>query len=258
MAVAVVLAGGSGSRMKSDIAKQYIKINDREVLYYPLYTFQNNENISRIVLVTRDTDIEFCKKEIVAKYNFDKVSDVIAGGKERYNSVYNGIVKIAEYNKRSSDIKYVDRDSVYNEDDDIVLIHDGARPFVTDKMINDVIDAVKKDRACTVGVPVKDTIKVIDENGFGIDTPDRKTLWQIQTPQGFEMKLIKEAYEAMFAEKENKEGSNHNITDDTMLAELYSGVRSRVILGAYENIKITTPEDVETAKSFIKNFFKKN
>mgnify|MGYP002621036792 FL=1 len=136
--------------------------------------------------------------------------------------------------------------------DDIILIHDGARPFVTDKMIDDVIDAVRECGACTVGVPVKDTIKVVDENGFGIETPDRKTLWQIQTPQGFRFKLIKEAYDKMLKDE------NHNITDDTMLVEQYNGVRSKVINGAYENIKITTPEDIKIAKNFVENFFKKN
>ena len=252
MAVAIVLAGGSGSRMNSDVAKQYIKLNDREVLYYSLYTFQNNEHISRIILVTRETDIEFCQKEIVKKYGFDKVTDVIAGGKERYNSVYNGIVKLAEYNKCSGDS---DADTYLADDtscDDIILIHDGARPFVTDKMIDDVIDTVKECGACTVGVPVKDTIKVVDENGFGIETPDRKTLWQIQTPQGFKFGLIKEAYDKML------KNENHNITDDTMLVEQYNGVRSKIINGAYENIKITTPEDIKIAKNFIENLFKKN
>lgn len=251
MAVAIVLAGGSGSRMNSDVAKQYIKLNDREVLYYSLYTFQNNEHISRIILVTRETDIEFCQKEIVKKYGFDKVTDVIAGGKERYNSVYNGIVKLAEYNKCSGDNKAADADLADGANcDGIVLIHDGARPFVTDKMIDDVIDTVKECGACTVGVPVKDTIKVVDENGFGINTPDRKTLWQIQTPQGFRFKLIKEAYDKMLKDE------NHNITDDTMLVEQYNGVRSRIINGAYENIKITTPEDVEIAKIFVEKIFK--
>ncbi len=251
MAVAIVLAGGSGSRMNSDVAKQYIKLNDREVLYYSLYTFQNNEHISRIILVTRETDIEFCQKEIVERYGFDKVTDVIAGGKERYNSVYNGIVKLAEYNKCSGDDKDADTDLADDIScDDIILIHDGARPFVTDKMIDDVIDTVKECGACTVGVPVKDTIKVVDENGFGINTPDRKTLWQIQTPQGFRFKLIKESYDKMLKDE------NHNITDDTMLVEQYNGVRSRIINGAYENIKITTPEDVEIAKIFVEKFFK--
>ena len=263
MAVAIVLAGGSGSRMNSDVAKQYIKLNDREVLYYSLYTFQKNENINRIILVTRETDIEFCKNEIVAKYGFDKVSDVIAGGRERYNSVYNGIVKLAEYNKCSGD-KDTDVDLLYGKNDSncdgIVLIHDGARPFVTDEMIEAVIATVKECGACTVGMPVKDTIKVVDENGFGIETPDRKTLWQIQTPQGFDLNLIKKAYDKMFDEweKETATGTNHNITDDTMLVEQYNGVRSKIIYGAYENIKITTPDDIKTAKIFVENFLKKN
>ena len=248
MAVAIVLAGGSGSRMNLDVAKQYIKLNDREVLYYSLYTFQNNEHISRIILVTRETDIEFCQKEIVERYGFDKVTDVIAGGKERYNSVYNGIVKLAEYNKCSGDN---DADTDLADDascDDIILIHDGARPFVTDKMIDDVIDTVKECGACTVGVPVKDTIKVVDENGFGIETPDRKTLWQIQTPQSFSYDQLVDAYKKMIQDKVT------DITDDTMIIERYLDLKTKVIQGDYSNLKVTTPEDLD----LVQNFFKKN
>ena len=236
MAVAIILAAGSGSRMNSDIAKQYIKINNKEVIYYSLDTFQKNPNIENIVLVTRSEDVDYCKKNIVEKYGFTKVIDVITGGKERYNSVYSGINRIIG-NCGSNEI---------------VLIHDSARPLVTGKMIDEIILSADKYGATAVGVPVKDTIKVVDENNIGIETPDRKNLYQIQTPQGFKIGILKEAYEKML------KNEDHNITDDTMLVERYNGVKSKIIMGTYENIKITTAEDIKIAKIFLEKYFKKN
>lgn len=224
MAIAIVLAGGSGNRMKTDVAKQYLKIDDKEVLYYSLDTFNNSEYISEIILVTRQSDIDFCREQIVLKYKFDKVTKIIAGGSERYDSVYNGMCAInADY-------------------DGLVMIHDGARPFVSEKMIADSVSAANEFGACTVGMPVKDTIKIIDNNNFGIHTPDRNTVYQIQTPQTFRYALLTEAYHEMYKDE------NHKITDDTMLVEQYIGVRSKVIEGSYINIKITTPEDIEIAQ----------
>lgn len=232
MAVAIVLAAGSGSRMNSNVAKQYITLYDKEIVYYSLYTFQNNNNISDIILVTRDSDVDLCKT-IVQKNNFSKISQIIIGGKERYNSVYNGLNALSV------------------SDDEIVMIHDGARPFVTDQMIEDSIINARKYDACTVCVPVKDTIKISDENGFGKQTPDRRYLYQIQTPQTFKYGVIKAAYNKML------EDENHKITDDSMLVEQYSGVKTKLIQGSYENIKITTPEDIDIAKIFAKKILKK-
>lgn len=231
MAVAIVLAAGSGKRMNSDTAKQFLKIRDKEVLYYSLYTFQHNPHISEIILVTREEDIEYCQKNIVDEYGFTKVGKIISGGKERYDSVYKGLC------------------CVNSDREDIVMIHDGARPFVSDDMINESLDAVKEYGACTVAVPVKDTIKIVDENLFGIETPNRNNLYQIQTPQTFDYKLLVSAYEEM------KKDENHNITDDTMLVELYKGVKSKMVSGAYENLKITTPEDLKIAEIFAGKFF---
>lgn len=234
MALAIVLAAGKGSRMKSEVAKQYIELKGKEVLYYSLKRFQDNDNIDAIILVTRDEDIEYCQNEIVNKYGFTKVIKICTGGKERYNSVYEGLKNIQGiigYNKN------------------IVMIHDGARPFVTDNMINDSIKAANEFGACTVAMPVKDTIKIIDENKFGIETPDRRFLYQIQTPQTFKFDLLFEAYNEMLKQE------NYNITDDTMLVEQYKGVRSKMVDGAYENIKITTPDDIEIAEKFIEKFF---
>lgn len=233
MAIAIVLAGGSGSRMNSDVAKQFMKLKGKEVLYYSLKVFQENKNISEIVLVTRSEDIEFCKTNIVDRYGFDKVSDVCAGGKERYDSVYMGLNRL---------------DSNSNE---IVIIHDGARPFITDRMIDESINAAEEYGACAVGMPVKDTIKIVNEDCFGIETPNRSTLYQIQTPQTFRLSLIMSAYGKMLVDK------NHKITDDTMVVEQYEGVYSKIIQGAYENIKITTPEDLEIADKLVEKIFEK-
>ena len=234
MAVAIILAAGGGSRMKSDVAKQYLQLRGKEILYYSLKTFQENKNIDAIILVTRKEDVDFCKASIVDKYGFNKVIEVCQGGSERYHSVYKGLMSAK---------------TLPEENRDIVLIHDSARPFVTDEMIDSSIKTIKNgNSACTVDMPVKDTIKIveqIDGKAVGIRTPDRSTLYQIQTPQTFRYDMLVSAYEKMF------ENENHNITDDTMIAEQYEGMLSVIIPGAYENIKITTPEDLDIAEKFI-------
>ena len=233
---AIVLAAGKGSRMHSDIPKQYMKILDKEVLFYSLKAFQDSE-VDKIVLVTRNEDISFCKNEIVLKYGFNKVSDIIEGGSERYWSVRNGL----ECAKGS----------------DYVLIHDGARPCVDNDIIMRSMDEVILYGACTVGVPVKDTIKVVDDNNIGIDTPDRNTLWQVQTPQSFDYNELMSAYEKLqhdYSLKSQIEQDNSfNITDDTMIMEQYSNKKSKLIMGDYRNIKITTPEDILIAENYLNN-----
>lgn len=278
MAVAIVLAGGSGSRMNNDVAKQYMLINGKEVIFYSLSTFQKNEHITDIVLVARNEDLEYCRKEIVNKYGFDKVRRIVSGGAERYDSVYQGLLAVKDIfmadtthlsagNSKIDNLKNGEQvcandnskngEQVCVDDNQIVLIHDGARPFVTNKMINASIACATEMGVCTVGVPVKDTIKVVDENMNGIETPDRKWLYQIQTPQTFEYKLIMTAYEKMYLEQNGVPTCEKaGITDDTMLVELYIGIKSKVILGSYENIKITTPEDINIAEILSKNFLK--
>ena len=171
--VSSVLAAGKGSRMKSDIQKQYLLIKDRPVLYYSLKAFEDSF-IDEIVLVTGAEEISYCRDEIVKKYAFTKVTKIVAGGKERYHSVYAGLQAI--------------------EDCDYVFIHDGARPFVTEQILTRAYETVKKEHACVVGMPVKDTIKLADESGYAADTPRRDLLWIVQTPQVFSFSLIKEAY----------------------------------------------------------------
>ncbi len=224
--VAIVLAAGQGKRMKSKVQKQYLLIKEKPVLYYTLSAFEASPVINEIILVTGKDEIEYCRKELVEKYGFAKVNKIVAGGKERYHSVYNGIQSI--------------------ETADYVFIHDGARPFVDQKIIERAYMAVQQHGACVIGMPVKDTIKLADENGFAAQTPDRKKVWQIQTPQTFEYHLIKEAYEKLMIEE--PEG----ITDDAMVVESMTSHKVKLVEGSYQNIKITTPEDLEIAEVFTK------
>lgn len=223
---AIVLAAGKGSRMQSNCPKQFMDLCGKPVVYYSLWEFSLCEEIDQIILVTGKDDIDYCKREIIEKYNIPKISQIVAGGSERYWSVRNGLQEVKECS--------------------YVLIHDAARPCLTQDMIRRSIDTVKETGACTVGVPVKDTIKVVDDEGYGVDTPDRQTLWQIQTPQSFSVEKLLDAYEEM--EKKN----DTQITDDTMIMERYGGCKSKVIMGNYCNIKITTPEDLKVAEFFLK------
>ena len=242
MVTAIVLAAGIGSRMQTNVAKQFLKIDGYEVLYYALSAFQKHDMVDAIVLVTKPEFMEHCQKEIVDRYNMSKVLHICAGGKERYDSVYNGLQYVYEHASK--------------EDEDIVVIHDGARPFVTDDMITRSIGCAREYGACTVGVPAKDTIKIVDNNKFGVETPERTFLYQIQTPQTFRVELLMSSYKNMF-EQLAKGTCTHKITDDTMLVEQYGGVQCKVVDGAYENIKITTPEDLEIASIFAKKVLKK-
>lgn len=224
---AIVLAAGKGNRMQSDIPKQFMELCGKPVIYYSLMAFENSP-VTDIVLVTGEEYIEYCKNEIVKKYQLDKVKAVVCGGTERYWSVKKGL----EAAKGT----------------DYVMIHDAARPCITQEMIERSIEKVKQVKACTVGVQAKDTIKIVDEEGYGIDTPPREKLWQIQTPQSFFYPMICEAYQKM------EQSEVKNITDDTMIIERYLGRKTQVIQGDYANMKITTPEDLSMIENFLKKF----
>lgn len=222
---AIVLAAGQGRRMNSKVQKQYMLLKGKPVLYYSLKTFQNSI-IDDIILVVGQGEVSYCKTEIVEKYKFNKVTQIVEGGKERYQSVFNGIKSI--------------------KSTDYIYIHDGARPFISNEMIERVTEEVRKHKACIVGMPVKDTIKIAESEGFVADTPDRNKIWQIQTPQVFEYSLIKEAYEKLMSEKYD------NITDDAMVVEMMLSYPIKLVKGDYRNLKITTPEDIQVAELFLK------
>ncbi len=226
--VAIVLAAGRGNRMNTDVAKQYLLIKGKPIICYSLATFEQCPFIDEIVLVTGSDKLTFCQAEIVEKYGFHKVKKIVAGGKERYHSVYQGILAAG--------------------DCDYIYIHDGARPFISQEILERARDGVQADQACVVGMPVKDTIKLCDDDGFCTETPDRSHVWQIQTPQVFSGKLIRRAYSHLMDALEKK--TSLQVTDDAMVVELMTDVKVRLIPGDYHNIKITTPEDLKLAELF--------
>ncbi|KAF5072967.1 2-C-methyl-D-erythritol 4-phosphate cytidylyltransferase [anaerobic digester metagenome] len=220
---AIIVAAGQGKRMGGKTRKQFLMLEGKEILAHTVERFEQFSKIKEIVLVTGQDDIE-CIKEMARNYGWKKISAVVCGGKERQDSVKCGLKAL----------------SLSSE---IVLIHDGVRPFVKEDMINRSIDAARIFDGCVLGVPAKDTIKICDKDGMVVETPERSKLWHIQTPQTFSRKLIEKAYEK--AEKDGFIG-----TDDASVAEFY-GAKIKVIQGSYQNIKITTREDILVGACFL-------
>ncbi len=229
---AVVLSAGRGSRMNASVPKQYLMLGKRPVIYYSLKAFQNS-GVEDIILVTGREDVEFCQKEIVDKYALAKVRAVVPGGEQRYHSVFCGL---KELKKKGGQPDYV-------------MIHDGARPFVDQAMIERCAKAVKRDQACVAGMPVKDTIKIADDCQFAKETPKRSLVWQVQTPQAFAFSMIYDAYQKLL--KQEEQGETLSVTDDAMVVESILGEKVRLVEGSYKNLKITTPEDLKIAELFL-------
>lgn len=221
--VSIILAGGKGKRMGADVSKQFIEIKEKPIIYYTLKAFEECKAIDEIILVLPKDEIDYFKTKIEPRFDF-KISKIVEGGKERQDSVYNALNVL--------------------EDCDVVLIHDGARAFVSKKIIEDGIKYAKEFGAAAPGVMPKDTIKVKNKKGFSISTPDRSSLVSVQTPQCFEYNLIKEGHD-----KVKKEGIS--VTDDTMIVDLL-GEDVYLFDGDYKNIKVTTPEDLILAEHFVK------
>ena len=222
---AIVLAAGSGKRMGTKVHKQYLLMGGKPVLYYSLRAFEDSKWIDEIILVCGAGEEDYCRKEIVEKYGISKARKIIPGGAERYNSVWNGLKETKE---------------------GYVYIHDGARPFVDEEIIERAYECVSEHHACVAGMPSKDTVKIADSGNIVTATPDRSSVWIVQTPQVFDTELIRKAY-ALLMEKDEI-----SVTDDPMGAEQMLGASVRLFYGSYENIKITTPEDLEIAEVFLK------
>lgn len=228
--IAVILAAGQGKRMGSNIQKQYMDLCGKPVLYYTLLAFEKSDVIDNIILVTGKEEKYWVKEEIVDRYGFKKVSEITEGGKERYDSVWNAL-QIIERERELEDC--------------FVFIHDGARPFVDGEILHRAFTEVKKSHSCVVGMPVKDTIKIVNEKLEAGVTPDRKKMWMVQTPQVFSAPLIVEAYRKMM-------GVEHrHVTDDAMAVEMMMNHPVKMVEGSYRNIKITTPEDLCIAEAFL-------
>lgn len=228
--VGIVLAAGRGSRMNCDINKPYLLLRERPILYYALKAFEDSF-VDEIILVAGETEIGYCRSEVVEKFGFQKVTHIVAGGAERYHSVFHGLQAV--------------------EQCEYVFIHDGARPFVTVDILKRAYEAVRRDKACVVGMPVKDTIKLADDQGFCASTPRRDLVWAIQTPQVFSFPLVKKAYTAFLQQEQTLSAEGVPITDDAMVVERFSDTRVRLVEGSCANIKITTPEDLIVAEGFL-------
>lgn len=222
---AIVLAAGKGSRMQSVVPKQYLELCGKPVLYYSLAAFEESF-IDEIILVAGKDDISYCKEQIVERYGFQKVTKIIAGGAERYLSVYQGLLAA--------------------EEADYVYIHDGARPFVDAAILSDAKACVEQYQACVAGMPVKDTIKIVDAEDFAKETPERKYVWQVQTPQVFSYALVREAYDMLMEDQDA-----YSVTDDAMVVETMLNYPVKLFQASYKNIKITTPEDLQIAELFV-------
>lgn len=236
---AIVLAAGNGSRMKSSVAKQYMILNGKPLIWYALNAIETSEIIDDCILVTGAGDLDYVRKEIVERYGFHKVVNITAGGAERYLSVGNAIDVLA-----GDTMKIPNREGY-------VFIHDGARPFLTEEILRNTYEGVQKYHACVAAMPVKDTVKLADEEGFAAFTPDRKLVWAIQTPQVFDTQLIIEAYRKLRSNQEKCTEKGISVTDDAGVVELFTDQKVKLVQGSYQNIKITTPEDISTAKSFL-------
>ncbi|MBQ8527336.1 MAG: 2-C-methyl-D-erythritol 4-phosphate cytidylyltransferase [Lachnospiraceae bacterium] len=231
---AVVLAAGQGKRMGAGKAKQFLLLDGKPVLYYALQAFEESV-VDSVVLVTGCEEIEYCQKEIVDFYGFKKVQAIVAGGKERYHSVANGLQAIKELPGET----------------EVVLIHDGARPFVTPEMIRGLVEETRLREACVIGTPVKDTIKIADDDGFCAQTPPRNKVWAVQTPQSFSFDLVSNAYALLIDKEQELLEQGVQITDDAMVVEYMTEKRVRLVEGDYTNIKLTTPEDMVIAEAFL-------
>jgi len=225
MNTAIVLAAGKGTRMNAGMNKQFMLINDRPLLAQTLAAFQSCDAIDNIILVAGKEELKTCKEQILGVYGFDKVDKLVPGGSERQQSVYNGIMEL-------------------EDDCSIVVIHDGARPILPEGIIERCIDGAKIYGAVSAGMPAKETIKILNEEGFVQYTPERGKVWVTQTPQAFKRDIIVKAHEMA-----NIKGISG--TDDAFLVECM-GIKVKMLEGSYENIKITTPEDIIFAEAIMR------
>jgi 2-C-methyl-D-erythritol 4-phosphate cytidylyltransferase len=223
---ALIPAAGMGKRMGASINKQYLQLNGLPIVARTIAIFEQSPLIEAIYLVIPADEIPYCREHVVEACGFRKVREIVAGGRERQNSVMNGLNAMRPH----------------LDDDDIVLIHDGVRPLITPALLGLSIDCARSDDGALVAVQVKDTIKVV-RDGIIIDTPPREMLWQAQTPQTFRFKTIYDAH--FLAEQDGYLG-----TDDASLVERRGG-KIRIVNGDYRNIKITTPEDLVLAEAFL-------
>jgi len=222
--VAIIVAAGRGKRTGHSTKKQFLSVGSKPILAYTLDVFDSIDRVDKIILVIPRGWKRYCQKEIIEKYGYRKEIEVISGGARRQDSVACGLALVSS-------------------DYEIVIIHDGVRPFVSRKMIVESIAKARKFRACVVAVPVTDTVKMVNREGVIERTLPREHLWRVQTPQTFQLSLIKKAYAKALKDK-------FYGTDDAQLVERMNKP-VKVISGDYRNMKITTREDLILAETLL-------
>lgn len=222
---AIVPAAGSGTRMGTKTKKQFLALAGIPLLGYALKTLETCPVVRSIVIVAGPGDEDYCRSAVVEKLGLNKVAAIVPGGKERQDSVYSGLLALSP-------------------EFDIIVVHDGVRPLFSLNILESVIAAAQTHGAAACAVPAKDTVKLADENKFVTRTLPRDRTWLVQTPQAFRYELIMEAHR-------RARGDNLLATDDTALVESLGG-QVKIVMGSYENIKITTPEDLELAAAIIR------
>jgi len=211
--------------MGAEAGKPYLTIAGRPILAHTLFAFEHCPLVEEVVLIVSESEVEHAKKLVGEKFEFNKVGRIVAGGLQRQDSVWEGIKSL-------------------NSNCELVIVHDGVRPFVTQELLEKSVAETARLGATIVAVPVKDTIKSVSEEGSVSETLDRAKLWAVQTPQSFKYEIVKEAYERAFED-------GFYGTDDASLVERL-GVAVTVVAGSYENIKITTPEDLALGELILK------
>jgi 2-C-methyl-D-erythritol 4-phosphate cytidylyltransferase len=222
--VAIIPAGGTGRRMGGEVSKQYLILAGFPILAHTLGVFQRSPVVDEIILAVPEGDTAEVRRSLIEKYDFSRVKLVIAGGRERQDSVKNALAYVSD-------------------EHGIVVIHDGVRPFLTADLIERTVAAAEMYGAASTGLPIRDTVKKVDPGGWIVKTVPREGLWLTQTPQAFQRGVILEAYESALAD-------GFYGTDDAMLVER-TGIPVRMILGDPENIKVTTPGDLLQGEKII-------
>jgi 2-C-methyl-D-erythritol 4-phosphate cytidylyltransferase len=224
--IALIPAAGMGKRMGAEINKQYLLLAGKPIVAHTLQVFEDAPFIDDVFVIVPEAEIPYCREHVIECYDLTKVRQIVPGGAERQHSVMNGLRAIVEAG-----------------DDDVVLIHDGVRPFISPQILERAVEVALKHDGALVAVPVKDTVKVV-KDGIVKETPPREDLWLAQTPQAFRYSIIMAAHEIAAAER-------YLSTDDASLVE-WMGKDVHVVMGEYHNIKITTPEDLVLAEAFLR------
>lgn len=221
---ALIPAAGQGKRMESSVKKPYLMLADKPILSHTIDRFEQNSVIDEIFVIVDESDFILCRDNALEPFRFRKVQELVPGGETRQVSVFNGLRALSD-------------------DVDFVIVHDGVRPFINDTIIFECLEATAEWGAAVSAVPVKETIKVANEEAFIVDTPKRDRLWRVQTPQVFRKSLLVEAH---------KKASHDGIDapDDAALVEKL-GFPVKLVMGSYKNMKLTTPEDLRVAETLL-------